>query len=60
MANNARKHDSKFSTNWEGPFRILKDVNKGTYRFEMLYGELVLILGMNSFKVLFQLVYYCE
>ena len=39
MASKARKHEGKFSPNWEGPFRVLKDVGKGAYRLEKLFGE---------------------
>ena len=39
MASKARKHEGKFSANWEGPFRILKEVGKGAYRLERLSGE---------------------
>jgi len=31
MASNARKKEGKFSANWEGPFRIRKDVGSKTY-----------------------------
>ena len=39
MASKARKHEGKFSPNWEGPFRVLKEVSKGAYRLEKLSGE---------------------
>jgi len=39
MASNARKKDGKFSTNWEGSYRIREDVGGGTYRLELLSGE---------------------
>jgi len=39
MANNARKKDSKFSANWDGPYRIREDVGGGPYRLELLSRE---------------------
>ena len=42
MANNARKHDDKFSTNWGGPFCVLEDIGKCAYRLERLFGEHIL------------------
>ena len=39
MASTARKHEGKFSPNWEGPFRVLKEVGNGAYRLEKLSGE---------------------
>jgi len=39
MASKARKHEGKFSPNWEGPFRVLKEVGNGAYRLEKLSGE---------------------
>jgi len=39
MANNAREMDDKFSTNWEGPYRIREDVGGDAYRLELISGE---------------------
>jgi len=38
MASCARKYGSKFSANWEWPFQVLEDINKGIYKLEMLFG----------------------
>jgi len=39
MASKARKHNGKFSANWEGSFRVLQEVGKGAYRLERLSSE---------------------
>jgi len=39
MANNARKIEGKFSANWEGPFRVVQDADKGAYRLEYLSAQ---------------------
>ena len=39
MASKARKHQGKFSPNWEGPFRVLQEVGNGAYRLERLSGD---------------------
>jgi len=39
MASKARKHEGKFSPNWERPFRVLKEAGNGAYRLEKLSGE---------------------
>ena len=41
MRSDARKNDDKFSTNWEGPFRISAIAGKGAYRLEHLFGQVV-------------------
>jgi len=38
MASAARKHEGKFSPNWEGPFRISEAMGNGAYRLEHLSG----------------------
>jgi len=38
MASAARKHERKFSPNWEGPFRINEAVGNDAYRLEHLSG----------------------
>jgi len=39
MSSSARKKDGKFSTNWDGPYRIREDARGGAYRLEQLSGE---------------------
>jgi len=41
MCSEARKHEGKFSANWEGPFRILATTGKGAYRLERLSGQAI-------------------
>jgi len=39
MHSEARKNDGKFSSNWEGPFRVAASLGKGAYRLEHLSGQ---------------------
>lgn len=39
MVGNARKSDTKFSVNWEGPCLIAEDVSKDVYCLEYLSGQ---------------------
>jgi len=39
MASNARKKYGKFSTNWDGPYRIHENVGGSAYRLEQLLRE---------------------
>ena len=39
MASSARKKDDKFSTNWDGPYRIREDAGGWAYRLKHLSGE---------------------
>jgi len=41
IRNEARKHEGKFSANWEGPFRISTTTGKGTYRLEHQFGQAI-------------------
>jgi len=41
MRSNARKSDDKFSSNWEGPFRIREVGEGGAYHLEHLSGKIV-------------------
>jgi len=41
MRSNARKTDDKFSSNWEGPFRIREVVEGGAYHLEWLSCKIV-------------------
>ena len=41
MRSNARKSDGKFSSNWEGPFRIREVGEGGAYHLEHLSGKIV-------------------
>jgi len=36
MASSERKKDGKFSTNWDGPYRIREDAGGGAYRLKHL------------------------
>ena len=38
MRSDARKDDDKFSSNWEGPFRIAETTEGGAYHLEFLLG----------------------
>ena len=38
MVNSARKKDGKFSTNWDGPYRIREDARGGAHRLVQLSG----------------------
>jgi len=40
MRSEARKND-KFSTNWEGPFRVAAMAGKDAYRLERLSGQAI-------------------
>jgi len=39
MRSGARQKEGKFSSNWEGPFRIRETASKGAYRLETLAGQ---------------------
>jgi len=41
MWSDVRKSDGKFSSNWEGPFRVTASVRKGAYRLEHLSGQVI-------------------
>ena len=41
MASKARKHQGKFSPNWERPFRVLQEVGNDAYRLERLSGDAI-------------------
>lgn len=41
MRSNARKTNDKFSSNWEGPFRIREVGEGGAYHLEWLSGKVV-------------------
>jgi len=56
MRSNARKSDDKFSSNWEGPFRIREVGEGGAYHLEWLSGKIVLrTWNATHLKFLFQL-----
>jgi len=42
LRSNAKKTDDKFSSNWEGPFRIREVREGGAYHLEWLSGKIVL------------------
>jgi len=41
MHSDARKNKGKFSSNWEGPFRVQEIANGGAYHLEWLLGKIV-------------------
>ena len=41
LASSARKKDGKFSTNWDGPYKVREDIGGGAYRLEQLSGDLI-------------------
>jgi len=42
MSNDAQKNEGKFSSNWEGSFRISDIAAGGAYYLEFLSGKIVL------------------
>jgi len=41
MRSDARKNEGKFSSNWEGPFRVREVAQGGVYHLEWLSGKIV-------------------
>jgi len=41
MRSDARRNEGKFSSNWEGPFRVRKVAKGGAYHLEWLPGKIV-------------------
>jgi len=41
MRSDARKNEGKFSSNWEGPFRVREVAKGGAYNLEGLSGKIV-------------------
>jgi len=41
MHSDARKNEGKFSSNWEGPFRVREVTKGGAYHLEWLLGKIV-------------------
>jgi len=39
MNSDVRQTEGKFSTNWQGPFRMLADAEKKSIQVEYLFGE---------------------